>query len=395
MQRVAMGWIAYRLSGSELVLGVVGFSGQIPIFAFTSVAGVFADRLNRRALLLVAQSLAMAQALFLAVLVFTDAVQVWHLIVLALFLGVVNALDMPVRQAFTVEMVGDKKILGNAIALNSSIVSVSRFVGPSVAGLLIAAVGEGVCFLINGLSYLAVIAALLAMRFPSAPKGKERKRLFHELREGLVFALDSAPIRLVLMVVALVSLFGMPFSVLLPVFAKDILGGGSQTLGFLTSAAGAGSLAGAMFLASRKDGLGLGRILALAAGVTGMGLAAFSVSGVFWLSLLFLFAVGWGVSVQMASANTILQTLVPDEMRGRVMGLFVTCFIGLFPFGSLLAGGLADTLGAPMTVTLGGTICLLGALVFSRKLALLGEAPGATKEERDIFSNPNGGSLGS
>ncbi len=373
MQQVAMSWLVYRLTGSALLLGVVGFASQIPSFLLAPVAGVLADRWNRRHLLLCTQTLAMLQAVVLAICVLTDVIRVWHVVLLGLFLGAINAFDIPGRQSFVVDMVENREDLGNAIALNSSMVNGARLIGPSVAGLLVAAVGEGVCFILNAISYLAVIVALSAMHIASHHGEKQRSHLLHELREGVRYAFGFTPIRSILLLLALASLVGMPYAVLMPVFAKDILRGGAHTFGFLMAATGTGALASTVYLASRKSVLGLGRVIAIATALFGAGLIAFSLSRTLALSLVSLTVAGFGAMAQVASSNTILQTIVEDDKRGRVMSLFTMAFIGMAPFGSLVAGALAQTIGAQNTLLMGGISCLAGAGLFARNLPALRE----------------------
>ena len=371
MQQIAMGWLVYRLTGSALLLGVVGFTSRIPTFLFASLAGVLADRWNRHRILVITQTLSMIQAMILAILVLTETVAVWHIIFVSLFLGFINALDIPTRQSFVVDMIEKREDLGNAIALNSSIVNGARLIGPSVAGVLIATLGEGMCFLLNGLSFIAVIVALLAMKI--APKQREipRSQVFQGLKEGFSYAFGFAPIRSVLLLLALVSLMGMPYTVLMPIFAEKILHGGPQALGFLMGATGVGAIAGSIYLASRKSVLGLGKIIVISANLFGIGLIAFSLSHLFWLSLLFMLLTGFGMMVQMASSNTVLQTIVEEDKRGRVMSFYTMAFMGMVPFGSLLAGGLANKIGAPNTVMMGGVACILGSAMFAKKLPSL------------------------
>ena len=372
MQRIAMWWLVYRLTNSPFLLGVVGFTGQIPIFLLTPFAGVLADRMNRQRVLVVTQTLAMIQALILALLVLAGAIAVWHIISLSIFLGLIDAFDMPVRQSFMVEIVQTKD-LGNAIALNSSIVNSAQLLGPSIAGILIASMGEGVCFLLNGISYLFVIVSLLAMKITSKKMETQNTHVLQGIREGFSYAFGFTPIRSILLLLALVSLIGMPYRVLMPVFARDILHGGPHTLGFLMGSSGLGALVGSIYLASRKSVLGLGKWIALATSVFGIGLIAFSLSRVFWFSLFLILLTSFGMMVQFASSNTVLQTIVDEDKRGRVMSFYAMALRGMAPFGSLLAGGLAGKIGAPNTLMIGGVSCFLGALVFARKLPLLRE----------------------
>jgi MFS family permease len=368
MQRIATSWLVYRLSHSALVLGGVGFASQIPSFILAPFAGVLVDRGNRHRILVVTQILAMLQALVLAALVMTGVVAVPHVILLSMCLGFVNAFDMPARQAFVVEMVENREDLGNAIALNSSMVNGARLLGPSIAGMLIAVVGEGMCFLLNGVSYLAVIAALLAMRITPTKRKKQKTQLLGGLKEGFAYAFGFAPIRYIMLMLGLISLLGMPYQVLMPIFAKEILHGGPHTLGFLMAATGVGALTGAFFLASRKSVFGIERIIPLAAGIFGIGLISFSRSHVLWISLLLMLVTGFGMMVQMASSNTTLQTIVDDDKRGRVMSFYAMAFMGMAPFGSLLAGYLANEVGAPNTILMGGLGCILASLLFARKM---------------------------
>lgn len=373
MQRIALGWLVYRLTHSPFLLGAVGFSGQIPTFLLAPLGGVFADRWNRRRVLIVTQTLAMIQALVLAILVLTGTETIWEIFVLSICLGLINAWDTPVRQSFMIEMVEQKEDLSNAIALNSSMVNSARLLGPSLAGILIAAVGEGMCFLINGLSYVAVIAALAAMR--TAPKTAPRQHpsILNSIAESARYAFYFTPIRAILLLLALVSLMGMPYMVLMPIFARDILHGGPHGMGFLMGASGAGALVGAVFLASRRSVLGLGRMIPLAASLFGCGLIAFSLSRMFWLAMLTMLATGFGMIVEMASSNTLLQTIVEDDKRGRIMSFYTMAFMGMAPFGSLLAGVLASRIGAPHTLLVGGLSCLAGAALFAVKLPALRE----------------------
>jgi MFS family permease len=374
MQHVAMSWLVYRLTGSALLLGVVGFTSQIPTLFISPVAGVLADRWDRRRLLLATQSLAMLQAAFLALVVLAGVVQVWQIILLSLILGTVNAFDIPIRQSFVVEMVEQREDLGNAIALNSSLVNGARLLGPAIAGLLIAAMGEGICFVLNALSYLAVIAALAAMRLPPAANPISAGRpILHELREGFLYAYRFGPIRSILLLLALVSLMGMPYSVLVPVFAKDILHGGAHTFGFLMTAAGSGALIGALYLASRRSVRGLGRVIVRATILFSAGIVGFALSADFLLSLAALALAGFGAMTLVASCNTVLQTILDEDKRGRVMSFFTMAFIGVAPFGSLGAGAMAGIIGPRDTLLLGGAGCLAGAAVFARHLPQIRE----------------------
>lgn len=372
MTRIATSWLVYRLTGSEMLLGVVGFAGQMPSFILAPFAGVLVDRWNRHHLLIATQVLAMLQSIALGVLALTGIITIWQIIVLSIIQGVINAFDMPARQAFVVEMVEKREDLANAIALNSSMVNAARLVGPSVGGIIIAAVGEGWCFTLDGISYLAVIASLLAMKIkPHAVRTGKEANTVQQLREGWSYAFGFHPIRHILLLLAIVSLVGMPYTVLMPVFANEILHGGPNTLGLLMAASGVGALSGAIFLAARKTVLGLGKFIPLMAGAFGAGLIAFSFSRALWLSLLLMVITGLGFMVQMAVSNTVLQTIVDEDKRGRVMSFYTMAFMGTAPFGSLLAGSVAERIGAPYTLMLGGLGCIFGALWFANSLPAL------------------------
>jgi MFS family permease len=371
MQQIAMSWLVYRMTQSAFLLGVVGFLGQIPAFLLSPFAGVLIDRWNRHRILVGTQSLAMMQAFILALLTLTGTIAIWHIIMLALFLGFVNAFDMPTRQAFVVEMVETGGDLGNAIALNSFLFNGARLLGPSIGGILISLLGEGICFLLNGISFIAVIAALLAMKMTKREMRSKSSNVLKGVKEGFSYAFGFPPIRSLLLLLGLVSLLGMPYIVLMPVFAKNILHGGPHTLGFLLGASGVGALVGAIYLASRKSVLGLGRLITIALNIFGIGLIAFSLSRTLSLSLLLLVFTGFGMMVQMASSNTVLQTIVEEDKRGRVMSLYTMAFMGMVPFGSLLAGSLASKIGAPGTIMISGVACILGSILFARKLPLL------------------------
>jgi MFS family permease len=368
MQQVAMSWLVYRLTGSALLLGIVGFTSQIPSFLLAPVAGVLADRWEKRRLLLATQSLALTQAALLAIIVLTGIVQVWEIVLLSFFLGIVNAFDIPIRQSFVVQMVDSREDLSSAIALNSSMVHGARLIGPTIAGLLVASVGEGVCFAINSVSYLAVIAALAAMRVTPRPPHPQHHHVLKELHEGVRYVFGFKPIRSILLLLALVSLMGMPYSVLIPVFAREVLHGSSHTYGFLVTAVGSGAFAGALYLASRGSVIGLGRVIVRAAIFFGAGIAAFALSKTFILSMVSLVVAGFGAMTLVASSNTILQTIVEEDKRGRVMSFFTMAFIGMAPFGSLIAGTLAGYIGARETVLIGAICCLAGGIIFFREL---------------------------
>jgi MFS family permease len=369
MATTATSWLVYRLTGSALLLGVVGFAGQLPAFLVAPIAGAYIDRWNRHRLLIGTQIASMLQSFVLAALTLSGNITVPIVVLLNAFQGVVNAFDMPGRQAFVISLVEEKEDLSNAIALNSSMFNTARLLGPSIAGGIIAIAGEGVVFLIDGFSYLAVMVALFRMKItrrqPVAPR---RVGVLMQFREGLSYIARFRPIRSIMTLLAIVSLVGFPYTVLMPVFANDILGGGPDTLGFLMAATGCGALLGALWLAARRSVVGLGRVIPAAAGLFGASLIAFSFSRVFWLSIILLVLTGVGFMVQMASSNTLIQTLVDDEKRGRVMSFYTMAFLGTAPFGSLLAGTLSARIGAPRTLQIGGVCCIAAAIWFARGL---------------------------
>jgi MFS family permease len=373
MTRVATSWLVYRLTGSALLLGTVGFVGQIPTFLLAPFAGVWVDRLNRRNVLLWTQILAAIQSLLLAGLTLSKRITIGEVLVLSAFQGLINAFDMPGRQAFLVQMVEDKRDLGNAIAINSSMVNMARLVGPSLAGLVMAARGEGDCFLIDGLSYLAVIVSLIMMRIKPLPTRTTALSMLTQIKEGWAYVSGFAPVRTILLLFAVTSLMGMPYVVLMPIFAAQVLHGGPHTLGWLMGAAGVGALISAISLAVRKTVLGLGRMIPIAAGSFGAGLILFGLSHVMWFSLAMMMFTGFGMMQGMAASNTIIQTVVPEDRRGRVMSYYTMAFVGMSPFGSLLAGALAHRLGAPHTVMITGTVVILGALWFASRLPSIRE----------------------
>jgi MFS family permease len=368
MTRIATAWLVYRLTGSALLLGTVSFAGQIPTFIFAPFAGVWVDRLNRRQVLVWTQALSMAQSLALAALTLSGHITIHWILILSVTQGIINAFDMPGRQAFMVQMVEDRLDLGNAIAINSSMVNMARLIGPSLAGMLIAATNEGWCFLIDGVSYLAVIASLLAMRLPAHAGNRETTSMLTALQEGWTYVYGFLPVRTILMLFAVVSLMGMPFVVLMPIFAAKVLHGGPHTLGFLMGAMGVGALSSALSLAARKSVRGLIRMIPIAAVVFGIGLIGFGLSHGFWLSMGMVLVAGMGMMQGMASSNTIIQTLVSEDKRGRVMSYYTMAFMGMAPFGSLLAGSMASAVGAPLTVIISGSAVLLGAAWFFTRL---------------------------
>jgi MFS family permease len=368
MQRIAMPWLVYHTTGSVMLLGVVGFAGQIPTFVLAPVAGVLTDRWNRYYVLIVSQIVAMLQAFILTWLYYSGNIQVWHIVILSVVLGCFNAFDVPSRQSFVIDLVEKKEDLGNAIALNSLMFNGARIIGPSIAGVLLASAGEGICFLTNALSYLFVIASLLLMKVPSREKMKSNTHILKDMLDGFNYTFSFGPIKHLILLLAVVSLMSMPYTVLMPVFAKEILNGGSHTFGFLMGSAGFGALLGGLYLASKKTILKLGRIVPIAATIAGIGLIAFSFSRYFLLSMVLMIITGLGMMLHSASSNTILQTIVEEDKRGRVMSFYTMAIMGTSPFGSLMAGGLAKVIGAPYTIMVGGVACVLGALVFFKKL---------------------------
>jgi len=379
MTRVATSWLVYRLTKSPLLLGTVGFAGQIPTFLLAPIAGVIVDRSDRRKVLVWTQALAMLQSLALAVLTLSHRINIVEILALSAMQGVINAFDMPGRQSFMVKMVEDRADLSNAIAINSSMVNTARLVGPSLAGLLIAATNEGWCFLVDGISYIAVIASLLMMRLPAAVEPREDSSMLAQLTQGWAYVAASVPIRTILSLFALLSLMGWPFMVLMPVFAGQILRGGPHTLGFLMGAVGVGSLLSALTLVMRRSVRGLTRVIPLAAAAFGAGLICFGFSTSIWLSLPMMLLTGFGMMQGMTSSNTIIQTIVDEDMRGRVMSYYTMAFVGMAPFGSLLAGALAHAIGAPRTVIVSGVACIAGALWFWSRL------PAVRKQMRPIY----------
>lgn len=375
LAQVAMAWLVYRLTGSTVLLGLVGFASQVPALLVGPFAGVFVDRWNLHRTLILTQTLAMLLTLALAWFVLAGTVTIAHILVLALLLGLVNGFDMPTRQAIVVQLVESRADLGNAIALNSSMVNAARLLGPSMAGLLIAVMGEGLCFLLDGLSYGAVVIALLMMRLRPQPPRPAPPHVLHQLHEGLRYAFGFPPIRAILLLVAVVSLVGLPYTVLMPAFARDILRSGPEGMGLLMGASGIGALAGGIHLASRRSVVGLGRWLTGGAVGFGISLIVFAFSRQMWLSMLALSVSGFAMVSLVASSNTILQTIVKDERRGRLMSLFTIAFVGMMPLGSLFAGALAspERLGPPKTVALGGLACLTAGLYFTWRLPVLRE----------------------
>ena len=383
--RVATSWLVYRLTHSALLLGVVGFWGQIPSLVLSPFAGVFVDRWDRHKILLWTQVLSALQSLALAILALTNTITVGWIIVLQVAQGIINAFDTPARQSFVVQMVDDPADLPNAIALNSTMVNASRIIGPSIGGLIIAAVGEGWCFMIDAVSYVAVIASLLAMRVERRPV-RSRGKMLDELRAGFKYVTGFAPVRTALTLLAIVATMGMPYTVLMPIIATNVLHGGAHTLGFLMTASGAGAVVGALYLASRRSVMGLGRIMMFATLSFGAGLVVFGLTRVFWLALIVLPFVGGGMMVEMASTNTILQTVTEEHLRGRVMAFYTMAFLGTAPIGSLIAGVAASRIGASNTIILGGIACMMGGLWLALRLPSLRAQVRPIYAERGILS---------
>jgi MFS family permease len=379
MTRIATSWLVYRLTKSALLLGTVGFAGQIPTFLLAPLAGVLVDRLDRRKVLVWTQTLAMVQSFALAWLTLSHRITIAEILALSAMQGIINAFDMPGRQSFMVKMVEDRADLSNAIAINSSMVNVARLVGPSLAGMVIAVSSEGWCFLIDGISYIAVIVSLLMMHVRVADLRRATTSMFEQMREGWSYVSGFTPVRTILLLFALISLMGMPYMVLMPVFAGRVLHGGPHTLGFLMGAAGAGALVSAFSLVLRRSVRGLTKMIPIAAVVFGGGLVLFGFSRWVWLSLFLMLFVGFGMMQGMTASNTIVQTLVPEDKRGRVMSYYTAAFMGMAPFGSLLAGALAHWIGAPRTVMFTGSCCIVGGLWFWSRL------PAIRREMRPVY----------
>jgi MFS family permease len=384
--RIATSWLVYRLTNSALLLGLVGFAGQVPTLLLAPFAGVIVDRRDRHRLLVWTQVLSALQSAALAALAFTGKINVGWILALQVVQGMINAFDTPARQAFVVQMVEDRADLPNAIALNSTMVNGSRIIGPSIGGIIIAAVGESWCFAIDAVSYVAVIASLLAMRVSHDIPPKSGESLLSELRDGYRYVSGFAPVRTALILLAIVSAMGMPYTVLMPVIASNVLHGGAHTLGFLMTASGLGAVAGALYLASRRSVLGLGRVMLVATMTFGFGLVAFGFVRTFWLAILVLPFIGAGFMVEMASTNTILQTITEERLRGRVMAFYTMAFFGSAPVGSLLAGVAADRIGASATIILGGVACIAAGLWLMTSLPKLRELIRPIYIERGILA---------
>ena len=389
MTQTATIWLVYQLTNSALMLGIVGFTSQIPSLFLAPFGGVLVDRFNTHRILVIAQIFAMMQSLTLAVLALTGTIHIWHFIFLSLFQGVINAVDAPARQAFVPEMVEKRDDLASAIALNSSLVNGGRLIGPAIAGFLIAGIGAAYCFLIDGLSYIAVIAALLAMQLKPKKITVKTGNILQRLQEGFVYVYNFAPIRSILLLLALFSIMAMPYVTLVPIFATKILAGNAQTLGFLMAASGVGAIGGGIYLSTRKTVVGLGDIIAAAPAICGVGIIIFAVSRILWLSILMSAIIGLGSILTISSSNTVIQTIVEDDKRGRVMSLFTMSFLGMVPFGNLLAGFFADRIGATNTLIIGGSFCIIGSLLFARQLPKLRQAARPVLQQRGILPQTN------
>jgi MFS family permease len=391
MQQVALSWLIYRLTGSATLLGVVAFASQLPIFALGFIGGVISDRYSCHRVAVWTQCAALAQALVLSVLTLTGWIQPLHIILLGFALGLVYAFDMPARQALVHQMV-DVEDLANAVALNSSMINAARVVGPALAGVVVTKFGEGICFMINAASYVAVIVALLMMRLPArAQEAAASRSIARSLVEGARYIFATTPIRDVLILLGVIGVMGMPYITLMPVFAAQVHKGGADALGLMFGAVGVGALMGALFLARRKTIIGLGRVIAIATLEFGVALIIFTTSHLLWLTLLLLVGVGCGWMVLIAASNTALQTLADNHMRGRVMSLFSTMIVGMAPFGSLLMGWAADQLGAPLVVAIGGAVCGIAGIVFGLQLPRIRKAARPILAARGIILESNAG----
>ena len=360
------------MTGSSFLLGVVGFAGQFPTFLLSPFAGAYTDRYSKYRILILTQILSMVQALLLTFLYFFKLINVWHIIILSIFLGCINAFDMPGRQSFIIKLIENKNDLSNAIALNSTIVNIARLLGPSIAGILIATTNEGICFLINGLSYIFVIITLINIKIKEETDNNNNcdTSIWEDIKEGFSYAFNNKTIKSILLLLGLISLMGMPYTVLMPVFVKKILNGDSYTFGFLMGAAGVGALLGTLYLASRKNIENISKIITISAAISGFGLIAFSFSRFFSISLILIMIIGFGLILNMASSNTMLQTIAEDNFRGRVMSYYTMAFMGTAPFGSLMAGSMATTVGVANTILISGIVCVLGSIIYGKNIQL-------------------------
>jgi MFS family permease len=387
MTQLATVWLVYHLTNSPLMLGIVGFTSQIPSFFLAPFGGVFVDRFSTYRTLIGTQILAMIQSLVLAVLALTGVIEIWHIIALSLFQGFINAVDMPARQALVPELVEHRDDLANAIAINSTMVNGARLIGPAIGGLLIAGIGVAYCFLVDGLSYIAVIAALLAMKVQQKQIPVTNGNLWQKVKEGFVYSFSSSPIRAILLLSALVSFMGMQYMIFIPIFTVKILNSGPEAQGYLMAASGVGALSGGIYLTTRRTVVGLGKLLAFAPATLGIGLIGFSLSRSLPLSLFTMLFVGLGTILQIASANTILQTIVEDDKRGRVMSLYGMSFLGMIPLGNLWGGVLANYIGTPNTLIIAGIACILGSIIFYRQLPTLRHIIRPIYEQKGILKS--------
>ena len=371
IQNLALGWLVYRLTDSAFYLGLVGFAGQIPALILTPIAGVYADRLNRRNILMLTQFIPMVLAFLLSILVFTDTISITLILIVVVINGLALSFDTPFRHAFLLEMIGDRKLITNAVALNSTLVNTARFIGPTLGGILIALFGEAYCFLINGFSFMAMLAALTMMHVPRFVKKVSERSVLADLKVGFKYTWNYFPARYMILLVMVTSIFGLPFQAFLPVFARDILQGDSRTLGFLTGAVGAGALTGAFYLAMREGVSKIPSIIRFSAFVFAIGLFIFSVSNVVWLSVLILYFSGFGMITQFSATNTLLQTVVDEDKRGRVLAFYSMSFMGFTPIGSLMLGTMSDFLGVPLTFSIASAALLMAALLFSGKMKVI------------------------
>jgi MFS family permease len=390
-QQMALSWLVYRLTNSATMLGLIGFISQLPAFFLMPFAGILADRVNRHKMVVLTQVCAFIQSTLLAALVLSGKAEFWSLAALGAVMGVVSAFDIPTRQTFIIDMVNDRSEVQNAIAMNSSMVTGTRLIGPALAGFLISLVGEGMCFALNAASYIAVIAALLLIKVPNKQRvsSEAPAPVLKQLKEGFTYAFGFRPLRALILLMAFISLFGTPYTTLLPAFAKDRFLGDATTLGFLSTATGVGSLVGAVFLASRKSVLGLGRFIIIACALFGFGLIGFALSHNFWLSLGLLTLTGFGMLVQMASSNTLIQTIVEEDKRGRVMSIYTMAFMGLAPFGALIAGWIAGKIGIEWTILGGGIMCVLGCIAFAARIKSMRQDVVPIYIERGILTAEN------
>lgn len=363
MQQIAMSWLVFRLTGSVLLLATVTFTAQIPILVATPYMSVFVDRFDRRKLLVLTQSLSMIQALLMAILTLTGLVQVWHIMILSLLIGLINALDNPTRQSFYPSLVSPDK-LSNAIALNSAVINGSRLIGPAVGGVLIGLLGEGICFLLNGISYIAVIVALLLMRLPSRRGGTAKQKVLEDMRDGFRYVVRNIPIRALLLLMSAISFFGLPLMTFIPAYVKTILHGESEMLGLLLSCIGGGSFVAALYLAARKSVLGLGKVVMLSGVLLGIGLSVMAFVTIPWVAAVLCLPIGFTIIAAVASINTLLQTLSGEDKRGRVMGYMAMAFTGMAPVGSMVLGAIEKWIGLQMIILLSGICCFVAALVF-------------------------------